>query len=54
MAAIFRAAIPYLVPTRMEAELTVINLALNESYPATRGESRVRADLCAEGGPWRF
>ena len=59
MAAIFRTAIRYLVPdtsdllSGMEAELTTINLVLIEGYSATRAEPRVRADLCADGGPWR-
>src|SRR5262249_60697766 len=37
------------MPARLDAVLTVIYLVFNEGYAATRGESLVRADLCAEG-----
>jgi len=49
------AGIPYTVPdtsdmpARLDAVLTVIYLVFNEGYAATRGESLVRDDLCAEG-----
>jgi RNA polymerase sigma-70 factor (ECF subfamily) len=48
------AGIPYKVPEtsdlapRIEAVLTVIYLIFNEGYAATKGDSIVRADLCAE------
>ncbi len=48
------AGIPYEVPqtgdmpARLDAVLTVIYLIFNEGYLATRGESLVRTDLCAE------
>ncbi len=48
------AGIPYEVPQtgdmpgRLDAVLTVIYLVFNEGYLATRGESLVRTDLCAE------
>ncbi|HKE03917.1 MAG TPA: RNA polymerase sigma factor [Blastocatellia bacterium] len=49
------AGIPYTVPdtsdmpARLDAVLTVIYLVFNEGYAATRGESLVGADFCAEG-----
>jgi RNA polymerase sigma-70 factor (ECF subfamily) len=48
------AGIPYIVPEthdmpeRVASVLTVIYLIFNEGYAATRGESLVRTDLCAE------
>jgi RNA polymerase sigma-70 factor, ECF subfamily len=48
------AGIPYAVPEtselpeRLDAVLTVIYLVFNEGYAATRGDSLVRTDLCAE------
>jgi len=49
-----KAGIPYRVPPdeilheRLEAVIAVIYLVFNEGYAATRGDSLVRADLCAE------
>ena len=48
------AGIPYKVPEtremgeRLQAVLSIIYLVFNEGYAATRGESMIRADLCAE------
>jgi len=48
------AKIPYVVPAtseiaeRLEAALTVIYLVFTEGYAATRGESLVRTNLCAD------
>jgi RNA polymerase sigma-70 factor (ECF subfamily) len=48
------AGIPYEVPAvddmpaRLDAILSVLYLIFNEGYSATRGESLVRTDLCAE------
>jgi RNA polymerase sigma-70 factor (ECF subfamily) len=48
------AGIPYSVPdlhdmpARLDAVLTVLYLIFNEGYSATRGETLVRTDLCAE------
>jgi RNA polymerase sigma-70 factor (ECF subfamily) len=48
------AGIPYSVPethdmpARIDAVLTVLYLIFNEGYTATRGETLVRTDLCAE------
>jgi len=49
------ARIPYVIPEsgdipeRLDPVLTVIYLVFNEGYTATRGESLLRTDLCAEG-----
>jgi RNA polymerase sigma-70 factor (ECF subfamily) len=48
------AGIPYTVPelhdmpARLDAVLTVLYLVFNEGYAATRGQTLVRTDLCAE------
>jgi RNA polymerase sigma-70 factor, ECF subfamily len=48
------ARIPYVVPdlkempARLESVLTVIYLVFNEGYAATRGDTLLRIDLCAE------
>jgi RNA polymerase sigma-70 factor (ECF subfamily) len=48
------AGIPYAVPetkdmpARLDAVLTVVYLVFTEGYAATRGETLVRSDLCAE------
>ncbi len=48
------AKIPYVIPAtsdipeRLEAVLTVIYLVFSEGYAATRGDSLVRTDLCAD------